>query len=144
MPLPGGIEGAWGRVGVHLTKQQPDPQADDMSCWPAVVPLLTTRCLNWGWVLGASRGCGGIRGMAGVKEASGGHGLDMKNEDSLLQSTLKNSIYIWAQVNLTYVSTILGHQMPLLGYIWAQGKWTYASTILGHQVPLLGVHLSSG
>ena len=47
-----GIEVAYG-VGVHLTKHQPDPQADDMSSWPAIVPLLTNRCLYWG---------GGVRG----------------------------------------------------------------------------------
>ena len=58
MPPPGGIEGAYrvDGVGVHLTKHQPDPQADDMSFWPAVVLLLTTRCLYWG---------GGIRGLTG-------------------------------------------------------------------------------
>ena len=45
-------------VGVHLTKHQPDPQADEMSYLPAVVPLLTTRCLYWGGgCLGADRGC---------------------------------------------------------------------------------------
>ena len=47
-------------VGVHLTKQQPDPLTDDMSCWPAVVPLLTTRSLHWGWRChGADRECQG-------------------------------------------------------------------------------------
>ena len=30
------------------------------------------------------------------------------------------------------------------GYIWAQVNWTQLSTVLGHQMPLLGVHLSSG
>ena len=55
-------------VGVHLTKHQPDPQADHMSYRPAVVPLLTTRYLYWGGD-GASRvlmGCRGIRGHWGV------------------------------------------------------------------------------
>ena len=64
MPLPGGV----GR-GVHLTKHQPDPQADDISCWPAVVPLLTTRCLYWGRVGGIREltgGAGGIKGHWGV------------------------------------------------------------------------------
>ena len=31
--------------GVHLTKGQPDPKADQMSSWPDVVLLLATRCL---------------------------------------------------------------------------------------------------
>ena len=41
--------------GVHLTKGQPDPQADHMSFRPAVVPLLTTRCLYLGG-MGVSKG----------------------------------------------------------------------------------------
>ena len=50
MPLPWGIEGAYGGDGcgrVHLTKHHPDTQVDYMLCWPAVVPLFTTRCLYW-------------------------------------------------------------------------------------------------
>ena len=50
---PGGIEEAYGGDGcsrVHLAKHHPDPQTDDMLCRPAVVPLLTTRYLYWGWV----------------------------------------------------------------------------------------------
>ena len=35
-------------LGVHLTKGQPDPKADQMSSWPEVVPWLATRCLYWG------------------------------------------------------------------------------------------------
>ena len=34
--------------GVHLTKGQPDPKADQMSSWPDIVPFLATRCLYWG------------------------------------------------------------------------------------------------
>ena len=50
--------------GVHVTKQQPDPQVDNMSCSPAVVPLLTTRFLFWDrGCHGASRGCRGVRGV---------------------------------------------------------------------------------
>ena len=30
--------------GVHLTKGQPDPKADQMSSWPHIVPFLATRC----------------------------------------------------------------------------------------------------
>ena len=49
------------------------------SCWPAVVSLLITRCLYWEWgCQGANRGVGAL----GV--------LHMKNEDSLLQSTVEN------------------------------------------------------
>ena len=70
MPLPGGIEGACGGdgVGVHLTKHQPDPQADDMSCWPVVVPLLTIRCLYWEWggVVGIRKLAGGVGGVRGI------------------------------------------------------------------------------
>ena len=38
MPLP----------GVHLNTGQPDQKANQMSCWPDVVPLFVIRCLNWG------------------------------------------------------------------------------------------------
>ena len=48
-----GVDGSTG----YLTKHQPDPQTDQMSWWPAVVSLLTTRCLYWRW---------GIRGWQGV------------------------------------------------------------------------------
>ena len=47
-------------VGVHLTKHQSDPQADDMSCWPTWVPLLTTRCLYWGGGIMGWQGCRGV------------------------------------------------------------------------------------
>ena len=33
---------------VHLTKGQSDPKADQMSSWPEVIPLVTTRCLYQG------------------------------------------------------------------------------------------------
>ena len=63
----GALRGMWENGGVHLTKHQCDPQADDMSCWPIVVPLLTTRCLHWGWGhLGLSGGVGGVREALGV------------------------------------------------------------------------------
>ena len=129
--------GMWGK-GVHLTKHQPDPQTDQTSWWPAVVPHLTTRCLHcgWGWrVSGGWWGCRSIRGIGG---------LDMKNADGLLQSTLENSRWsiavnrTWAQVNGTQVHTTLGHLMPLpgdiagayggdggMGYIWQNISLTY-------------------
>ena len=53
----------------------------------------------------------------------GALGLHIKNEDGLLQSTLENSRLsiaddrTSAQVNGTYLSTTLGHQMPLPGDI---------------------------
>ena len=152
-----GIEGAYWGDGcgrIHLTKHHTDPQADHMLCWPAAVPLLTTRCLYWGLgvsIREANRVCRGIGG------------LHMKNEDCLLQSTCENSRWsvadnrTWAQVNGTQVHTTLGHRMPLpRGYVWlevsltqrltkcqdyltsywAQVNWTYVSTILGHQMPL--------
>ena len=64
------LSGAWRGIGggpSDQTKHQPDPQADQMSCWPAVVPLLTTRCLYWGWVgcQGANEGLGGCQGHQG-------------------------------------------------------------------------------
>ena len=62
MPLSGGIEGHRAVMGwrVHVTKHQPDPHADEMSYLPAVVPLLTTRCLYQGW--GMSVGLTGVFG----------------------------------------------------------------------------------
>ena len=35
-------------LGVDLTICQPDPEADQMSSWPDVVPLFSTRCLYCG------------------------------------------------------------------------------------------------
>ena len=59
--------GWWG--GIHLAKQ-PKPHADDMSFWPAVVPLLTTRCLCGG---------GGSQGdQQGMWGALGGYIWQMK------------------------------------------------------------------
>ena len=102
--------------------------SDQTSAWPTDWPnvmmtcsstTLTTRCLHWGW--GCQRptwGVGGIRGQ---------WGLDMKNADGLLQSTLENSRWpiadnrTWAQVNGTQVHTILGHQMSLPGDCGAYG-----------------------
>ena len=122
----------------YLTKHQPDPQAVDMSCWPAVVPLLTTRCLYWGW---------------GVKGANKGHmghrDLHMTNEDGLLQRTLENSSWsiaggnrTWPQVNGTHICTTLGHEMHYHGgtsdqrSAWPKGwpnvKLTWCCTVLGH------------
>ena len=84
MPLPGGIEGASGRVGVHVTEQQADPQADNMSYSHAVVPLLTTRFLfcgrgvrgQWGvGVSGAGRGCREIRGIGAGRGCRGVKGI---------------------------------------------------------------------
>ena len=54
-------------MGVHLTKHQHNPQAEDMSHLPAVVPLLTTKCLYWGWgCQGADGGLGDVRDIWGV------------------------------------------------------------------------------
>ena len=74
-----------------MTKHHPDPQADDMWWWPAVVPLLTTRCLYWGWaVRGAYRGVGGIGGYIWKMKTVYCKVL-MKAQDSLLQ-TIKHEL----------------------------------------------------
>ena len=72
-----GASWGWWGLGIHLTKYQPEPQADQMSCWPAVVTLLTTRCMYWQWGIKGWQGCRGCRR------------LHMKNEDGLLQILLK-------------------------------------------------------
>ena len=131
-------------VGVQLTKQQPDPQGDDMSCGPAVVPLLTTRCLYWGWghwglaggvegvrASGVSRGCRGIKGTLGVTYEKWWQPIanckvllktqgtpELRSPGPMLVPSLATRClwgYIWVQLNWAYVSTILGHQMPELG-----------------------------
>ena len=84
MPLPGGWGGGikgWLAWGVHLTKDWPDPKADQLSCWPEVVPLLTTRCLYWGW---------GHRGL----------GLHLKNEDGSFANWKHTSELRWTGPNL--------------------------------------------
>ena len=61
-----------------MTKQQLDPQADNMSCSPVVVPLFTTRFLFLGGGFhGASRGCKGVHGPQGhwVSGVSWGVGI---------------------------------------------------------------------
>ena len=50
-------------LGVHQAKHQPGPQADDMSCWSAVVLLLTTRCLPCWWGSQGPRGGVGALGV---------------------------------------------------------------------------------
>ena len=85
MPLPGGVGGD----GAHLTKHQSDPQTDQMSCWPAVVPLLTSRCLDLGWgCQGANRGCRGIGGIGGYiwKMKMVYCKVLLKTQDGLLQT----------------------------------------------------------
>ena len=77
--------GAYG-VGVHLTKHQPHPQADDMSCWHVVVPLLTTRCLYCSSsVRGTDRGVGGIGGLP-MKMETVYWKVILKTQDGLLQT----------------------------------------------------------
>ena len=102
--------------GVHLTTDQPDPQADQMSCWPAGVPLLTTRCLYWGWghrgTLGVSRGYIWKIKMVYCK-------AHLKTQDGLLNTEDNRT---WAQVNGSQVSTTLGHQMPLPGVHLTTGQ----------------------
>ena len=128
-----GIEGDGS--GVHMTKHQPDPLANDMSYWPAIVQLLTTRFLYWG-----RDGGGGVKGPTGGVGVSGGIvRFHMKNEDGLLQSTLENWRYAiadnrkWAQVNGTQVNTTLGHQMPLPGGIDGHRGWSGEVHMTIHQ-----------
>ena len=98
--------------GVYLTKHQPDPQVDDMSCWPAVVPLLTTRCLYWEWrCQGLTWGQQGCRWHWGVTHEKWRQSI--ANYCWKLQSIADNRT--WGQINWTQVHTTLGHQMPLLG-----------------------------
>ena len=124
MPLPGGIGGhrgdGCGRV--HLTKHHPDPQADDMLCWPAVVPLLTTRCLYWGWGWGrgirrADMGCWGIGGYI-WKMKTVYCKVVIKTQDGLLQ-TIEHEI-----------RSIRPNLVPLLAtrclYQWGMSDWKSA------------------
>ena len=67
-------------------------------------------------------GVGVSGGLTGGQQGCRWHWrLHMKNEDSLLQSTVENykrSIAdnrTWGQINGTQLHTTLGHQMPLLG-----------------------------
>ena len=125
----------WGVWGLHLTKGQPDPKADQMSHWPEVIPLLTTRCLYQG--VGADRGLPLTKGQADPKADQMScwpevapllttrclyEGVHLKTKDSLLQTenillkthdgllnTADNTT--WAQVNQTYL-------VPLLATRW--------------------------
>ena len=111
-----------------------------MSGWPDVVPHFVTRCLYHGvhlssgqldlcqyyfWAPDTS-----TMGYIWLK-VSLGQRLTKCQGDLMLYHSLS------LDVNWPYVSTILGHQIPLPGgYVWAQANWTYVTTILGHQVPL--------
>ena len=131
MPLHGGI-------GVHLTKQQSDPQADGMSCWPTAVPLLTTWWLYWRWgwggalgagmgcrgCQGASKGCRGVRWTLGVTyeiwrwsiaKYSWKLNSLLQTIEHELRSTGPKLVPVLAQFSCIYISTILPHQMALLG-----------------------------
>ena len=91
------------QVGVCLTECQSDPKAHQMSSWPDIVLLLTTRCFYWGYVW-----------------------LNVS-----LTQRLTN-------VKVTWCSTALGHQMPLLGVGLKPLKWygTYAAVLLAfHSTP---------
>ena len=89
-PLDASTWGCGWKEGVHLTKHQPDSQTDQMSCWPAVVPLLTTRCLYWGWGwVGASGANKGLRasGCIGVAYEKWRWSIVLlKTQDNLLQT----------------------------------------------------------
>ena len=110
--------------GVHLTKHQPDPQADQMSCWCAVVPLLSTRCLYWGWGWGGANeghmGCQGVSGMTSEKSRWVYCKVLLKTQDGLLNTA---DYRTWAQVNGTQVHTTLGHQIPLPGTLKGHRGW---------------------
>ena len=129
MPLPGGTEGAYGGDGwgrVHLNKHHPDPQADDMLCWPAVLPLLNTRCLYWGWG-------GGVRELTWGVGASGALGgymwkmktvyckVLMKTQDSLLQ-TIERELRSMRPKLVPLLAT----RCLYLGDIW--GWWVWQGT----------------
>ena len=151
---------------VHLTTYHSDPQADDMSCWPAAVPLLITRCLYLGWASGGT--AGGVGGIGGyVCHIKMGYcKVLLKTQDGLLW-TIEHEL----NVNWSKVSTILGHQiaLPERGYIWTEVSCMYISTIifsgqfylhyycsllssivhtvsttLHHQIPLLGGYIWAG
>ena len=125
--------GHWGACGcngegVHLTKHQSDPQADDMLWWCEVVSLLTIRCLYWD---------GGIRGLTGGVGVSGvirGYMWNMqmiyckellKTQDSLLQ-TLEHELRSSGLKLVPFLAT----RWLYWGYIWTQVSCIYISTIL--------------
>ena len=116
MPLTGGL---WGHmvVGYIWQNHQPDPWVDDMSFWPAVVLLLTTRCLYWG-------GSGGIRGLTGGEGGIGGLHLKMKTvyckvlfqtQNGLLQTIEHNLRSTWPKLvpllatRCLYLGVLRGH-----------------------------------
>ena len=139
--------GSWGVMGWRGTfdKHQPDPQADDMSCWPAVLPFLTTRCLYGGGV---------VRQANGVVGALGGYIWKMKmvyckgllrTQDGLLQ-TIEHELRSMGPKLLPLLATrclSLGH-WGVMGWrgtfdktsAWPTGWWhvmlTCSITILDH------------
>ena len=118
-------------VGVHLTKHQPDPQDDQMSHWPAVVLLFTTRCLNRvGGVKWANRGnwsCIWKIKMVYCK-------VLLKTQDGLLQ-TIEHELK-WMEPKLVplmatrclYLGALRGIGVMGWGYIWQNISLTQRMT----------------
>ena len=85
-----------------------------MSCWPTVVPLLTTRCLYWVGYWGGWCGCRGHQGCQGLhlKMKTVYCKVLLKIQDGLLNTEDNRT---WSEVNGTQVITTIAHQMPLCG-----------------------------
>ena len=93
--------------GVHLIKSQSDPKVNKVSSWPNAVPLLATRCLYSG-------------GTSELKSTGPNLALVLTTR-CLYQGSTSDQRSAWPKgwqnVKLTSCSTLLGHQMHLLGHI---------------------------
>ena len=150
-----GAEGWWGRSTSE--KKQPDPQADEMSCWPTVVPLLITRCLYLGW--GIKGTCGDHVTYEKWRWSSAKYSWKLKMVWTLqtiehefrsmgptLAPLLATRCLYWG-ISLTKgqsdpkahkmsswpdVVLLLATRCLYWGYVWAQVNWTQLSTALSH------------
>ena len=133
-----------------------------MSCWPAVAPLLITRCLYLGWGhQGGCRGSWGCQGVLGyIRNIKMGYcKILLKTQDSLLwtiehelnatgaklvpflacQIALWEGVHLnWGQLYVHWYHYFLRSVLSTLLPFFAQFSCIYASTILHHQIPLLG------
>ena len=100
-----------------------------MSCWPAVAPLLITRCLYLGW--GHQGGCRGSWGCQGVlgyiwNIKMGYCKILLKTQDSLLW-TIEHELNATGAKLVPFLAARLLYER---GYIWTEVSCMYIGTII--------------
>ena len=119
----------WGSIwpNVNLTQR-----SDQMSTLSKVVSHLATRCLPGGT---------SDQMLTWPKDLTKCQ-PDPKQYQTGPQDVSAWGVYIWPNVNLTWISITLGHMIPLpRGYIWSNVNLTQSSITLGHEMSLPGGYI---